>query len=145
MRQSCPPQSSAGRLRHKARRIRLPIAWTDSPSSLANKHLGVLCGRVRRAVWRKNHEFYMPCVYIIKSQTSNRLYVGSSRKNSSLLRLKSHNGGKVPSTRPYRPWILFREEYYQDYKRALIREIFLKSGSGRKVRERWQSGLMRQS
>ncbi|MBI3252535.1 MAG: GIY-YIG nuclease family protein [Candidatus Omnitrophica bacterium] len=88
----------------------------------------------------------MSCVYILYSESKKGFYIGSSREGMSFTRLQSHNSGKVKSTKPYRPWVLFYEEELSDYTRARQRENFLKSGQGRKwIRERWQSGLMRRS
>ena len=49
-------------------------------------------------------------VYIIKSKFKERYYTGSS--NNHLVRLKSHNSGKVKSTKAYRPWkIIYLETF----------------------------------
>lgn len=74
----------------------------------------------------------MACVYILYSESKNNFYTGSSRKNDSKVRLKSHNSGKVKSTKSGRPWTLIHIEKYFIYKEARKREIFLKSGMGRK-------------
>ena len=41
-------------------------------------------------------------VYVLRSLKTGRLYVGMSEKPDE--RLKAHNGGKVFSTKGYRPW-----------------------------------------
>ncbi|MFC1651550.1 GIY-YIG nuclease family protein [Patescibacteria group bacterium] len=74
----------------------------------------------------------MACVYILYSKSKNKFYTGSSRKNNSRTRLKSHNIGKVKSTKSGRPWILIHTKIYSTYREARKREIFLKSGAGRK-------------
>ena len=88
----------------------------------------------------------MPCTYIIQSKKNNRKYIGSSREDNCNARLKSHNFGKTRSTKAYRPWKLIYIEKYKTYTEARKRELFFKSGQGRKyITERWQSGRMRQS
>ena len=83
----------------------------------------------------------MPCVYILYSETTNKHYIGSSHKENGLIRLKSHNAGKTKSTKSGRPWIIIKEEYFSDYTSARKRELFLKSGQGRKyIKEACQSG-----
>ncbi|MFW0837506.1 MAG: GIY-YIG nuclease family protein [Candidatus Komeilibacteria bacterium] len=87
----------------------------------------------------------MPCTYTLINNDNN-IYIGSSRENSPATRLKSHNAGKTKSTKTKRPWKILFYETYITYTEARQREIFLKSGQGRKyIRERWQSGRMRQS
>ena len=71
----------------------------------------------------------MPCVYIIKSIKTNRLYIGSSHKNSPQERLMNHNAKKVRSTKFYAPWTLIIFEKYNTYTDARKRELFLKSGA----------------
>ena len=74
----------------------------------------------------------MPCVYILYSEVTNKFYVGSSREGGADKRLKSHNAGKNKSTKSGRPWRLFYEEQTSDYTDARKKEIFLKSGVGRR-------------
>ena len=72
----------------------------------------------------------MITVYVIKSLIKNYRYVDISKNINT--RLKQHNSGQNNSTTPYRPFKLIYSEYYKDYKKARKREIFLKSGVGRK-------------
>jgi len=72
----------------------------------------------------------MHYVYVLVSNATGRLYIGSSASPDE--RLASHNGGKVKSTRPYRPWRRIHLEEYEDVASALSREKYLKSGWGRK-------------
>jgi putative endonuclease len=46
-------------------------------------------------------------------------------------RLKAHNGGKVFSTKAYRPWARVHIENYDTAKKARLREKYFKSGSGK--------------
>ncbi len=96
----------------------------------------------------------MPCVYILHSDRTNKFYMGSSREDDALSRLRSHNQSKTRSTKSGIPWRLIHEEKLLDYTLARKREIFLKSGVGRQwvdqnfgqiKLERWQSGRMRRS
>ncbi len=73
----------------------------------------------------------MPCIYIIENKLK-KIYTGSSRKDNPLTRVKSHNSGKTKSTKSGKPWKLIYQEYFKNYTEARKREIFLKSGQGRK-------------
>ena len=64
-------------------------------------------------------------VYIIKSKFKERYYTGSS--NNHLVRLKSHNSGKVKSTKAYRPWKIIYLETFEHKSEALKREKQVKS------------------
>jgi predicted GIY-YIG superfamily endonuclease len=46
---------------------------------------------------------YMPCVYVLFSEVTNKHYIGSSHSDSAEVRLKSHNSGKTKSTKSGRP------------------------------------------
>ena len=74
----------------------------------------------------------MSCVYVIYSQSNKKCYIGSSREASADTRLQAHNGGKTKSTKSGRPWKIVHIEKYQTYSEARKRELFLKSGQGRK-------------
>jgi len=69
-------------------------------------------------------------VYILQSQITGRLYIGSTRNVS--LRLKAHNAGRVRSTKAGKPYLLIHSESFDTYTEARKREHFLKSGVGRK-------------
>ena len=87
----------------------------------------------------------MACIYVLYSEKGSRFYVGSS-KGDSTTRLKSHNSGKVRSSKAFRPWVLLHEELFLNYTEARKRENFLKSGQGRQwIKEKWLSGLKRRS
>lgn len=69
-------------------------------------------------------------VYILHSENDNRLYTGFT--NNITRRMGEHNNGKVKSTRHRRPLKLIYYEAYTDKNDAMNREIFLKSGSGKR-------------
>ena len=68
-------------------------------------------------------------VYILKSEITGKLYIGSTRNLEQ--RLKVHNSGKVRSTKSGKPYHLLYSEEYSYYSDARKRESYLKSGSGR--------------
>ena len=73
-------------------------------------------------------------LYIIESLQDKTHYVGISRDVG--VRLKSHNGGKVKSTRKKKPWIIIYKEEHPDLKSVLIRERYLKSYTGVKEKRK---------
>ena len=83
----------------------------------------------------------MPCVYILQSQKTNKFYIGSSHEDTADIRLKSHNSGKTRSTKFGRPWVIIHQESFSSYTEARKKELFLKSGQGRKwIKEGGQDG-----
>jgi putative endonuclease len=50
-------------------------------------------------------------------------------------RLKRHNAGATPSTKPYRPWIIVYSESFETVIEALNREKYLKRMKSRKIIE----------
>ena len=86
----------------------------------------------------------MAITYIIFSKTRKKFYIGSSREDSFASRLKAHNTGKVRSTKSGRPWIEITTKLFDNYTNARKKEIFLKSGVGRKwIKENF--GYLKQS
>ncbi len=82
----------------------------------------------------------MSCVYILFSQKKNRFYTGSSRDDIVDERLKRHNAGCVTSTKSGMPWTCIHVEIHNTYTEARKRELFLKTGVGRKeLNERFGS------
>jgi len=90
-----------------------------------------LARRRRVRLWRKNKN-NMACTYVLYSKTTDKRYIGSSREDTANVRLSSHNSGKTRSTKYGRPWVILYEEKFKDFTTARKREIFLKSGVGRK-------------
>jgi len=96
----------------------------------------------KRIITRKTGKSMRYYVYILRSTRADRLYIGSSAEPDE--RLKSHNFGRVCSTKAWRPWERVLLEEYQERATAEKRERYLKSGWGRTevaaLLERWQSG-----
>jgi len=69
-------------------------------------------------------------LYVIKSLNHNFRYVGIT--DNIKRRIRQHNIGYNISTRKYKPFKLLLTENFNNYKEAREREIFLKSGQGRK-------------
>lgn len=74
----------------------------------------------------------MPITYVLYSQKTKKFYTGSSHQETVQNRLVEHNAGRVKSTKFGRPWNLVFSEYYDSYTQARQRELFLKTGVGRK-------------
>ena len=68
-------------------------------------------------------------VYILFSPTRNHFYIGHS--HNIVERLKQHNSGRTPSTKPGRPWILVYQETYPNKSSAYKRELELKNMKSR--------------
>lgn len=66
----------------------------------------------------------MSFLYILKSTKFNRSYTGVTDNIEK--RLKSHNDGKVKSTKTWRPWTVVCVEEYATLGEAKKREWFLK-------------------
>lgn len=69
-------------------------------------------------------------VYILKSKNHKKSYVGFTSNINK--RLSEHNEGKNTFTRRYKPWIIIYLEKYMDKTKAIEREKYLKSRSGRR-------------
>lgn len=68
--------------------------------------------------------------YVIQSQSHpGRYYIGFTENLDD--RLRHHNSGAVPSTRPYGPWAYRTCVAFADRTRALEFERYLKTHSGR--------------
>ncbi len=68
-------------------------------------------------------------VYVLRSRTTDRLYVGHTSDLTQ--RLGQHNHGITKSTKNRGPWDLVHREAYDTRSEAMRRERFLKSGQGR--------------
>ena len=77
---------------------------------------------------------YMYFVYFLKSTVNNKIYVGMTEK-LPIERLKDHNLGSNKWTKQNGPFELLYYERYYCKKDAFQREIFYKSGFGRKIRD----------
>jgi putative endonuclease len=78
--------------------------------------------------------------YVLKSETSGKLYTGAT--NNLAQRLNQHNNGTVFSTKYMRPLPLIYFEACLNKDDAYRREIYLKSGMGKRyLRNRLRGGL----
>ncbi len=66
----------------------------------------------------------MHYIYVLRSLIVDRIYVGFSSDLKE--RFRTHNLGKVRSTKAYKPWILIYYEAYKDKLHATKREKQLK-------------------
>ena len=73
----------------------------------------------------------MACVYVLRSESLKKNYVGSSHEDKAEIRLKIHNNGKVRSTKAGRPWEVIYFEKVSNYTQARQLENYLKTGQGR--------------
>ena len=69
-------------------------------------------------------------VYVLRSESSGKYYVGMSQHVDS--RLKEHNSGKSKFTSGHMPWILVYSEQVGDSSAARVREKYLKSAAGKR-------------
>ncbi|HVN49688.1 MAG TPA: GIY-YIG nuclease family protein [Bacteroidota bacterium] len=69
-------------------------------------------------------------VYVLQSLKDHRHYVDLSQNPPK--RLQQHNAGKVFSTKSRRPLILIYSEKIGSLQNARKRELYLKSGAGRR-------------
>ena len=67
-------------------------------------------------------------VYIIKSQSSGRYYIGST--SDLIQRLRHHNSGANRSTSKRGPWNVVYTEEFEDKKSAWLRERQIKRYKG---------------
>lgn len=70
-------------------------------------------------------------VYVLQSLTRKSLYIGYSKDINK--RLIEHNEGKSKATKPFRPYKLIYFEAFIKKSDAKSREIYLKSGWGRRT------------
>ena len=64
-------------------------------------------------------------VYILRSETLKRFYVGSSENVER--RFQEHNTGKSKSTRAGVPWLLIHTETFETRAEAMVRERKIKA------------------
>ncbi|HEY4512689.1 MAG TPA: GIY-YIG nuclease family protein [Candidatus Paceibacterota bacterium] len=72
-----------------------------------------------------------PVVYCLQSKKDGRTYIGYS--SNLKWRIFCHNAGKVKSTKHRRPLKLLFTEHFGNITDAKKREIWWKSGQGRKA------------
>lgn len=70
-------------------------------------------------------------VYVLKSINFSKSYVGFTKDLEN--RLGEHNLGKAHFSQKYAPWEVIYKEVFNDYKKAILREKYLKSASGRRL------------
>ena len=71
----------------------------------------------------------MVTVYAISSKVKNYIYVGMCKDIDD--RYNRHNAGYERTTKPYRPFDLIYTESFADWKKARVKEKYLKSGVGK--------------
>ena len=111
-----------------------------------------MVARQRRVKWRSPRppeagppsaeKLFMFTVYILESTQFGKLYTGLTDDLTN--RLKKHNAGGVRSTKAYKPYKIIHTEHFTNKTEARRRELFLKSGQGRKWikenRASWRDG-----
>ena len=70
-------------------------------------------------------------VYFLKSEKNGDLYIGSTQNVHD--RLRSHNSGRVKSTKGYRPWNLLGYKELPTRSEAMKMERFYKSHQQRDI------------
>lgn len=78
-------------------------------------------------------------VYVLKSKKDGKLYIGHT--NNIVERLKEHNHGLVPSTKPRAPFVLLYFEASRVLADAVARERIFKTGFGRAYLKRRLSDI----
>ena len=71
----------------------------------------------------------MPDVYVLRSQSTGRPYVGFT--SDTVQRLGQHNAGITKSTKNRGPWELIYSEPHSTRAAAMKRERYFKTGQGR--------------
>ena len=90
----------------------------------------------REQLTNAKHKIMKFYVYVLKSETHFRFYVGMTQRLEE--RLKEHNSGKTKSTKGYGPWKLFFFEECSSRLEARMREKYLKSGAGKEyIKDEW--------
>ncbi|MSO19875.1 MAG: GIY-YIG nuclease family protein [Acidobacteria bacterium] len=80
----------------------------------------------------------MAHLYILKSQTADRFYIGST--NDLVRRLSEHARGHSAYTRGRGPWILVYQEAYESLPLARQRERQVKSWKSRQAMDQLIAG-----
>ncbi len=82
--------------------------------------------------YNSGDKFYTYILVSLKGKTSSgkkRYYFGHTKNLET--RIKTHNAGKVRSTKALRPWEIHYFEEFASRKEAFAREMFFKSFEGR--------------
>jgi len=79
-------------------------------------------------------------LYILKSLKDGSLYIGYTTDLKK--RFKQHNDGRNAATKPFRPYKLIFYEAFLNSKDAKNREVYLKSGYGRRTIKKMLSNLV---
>lgn len=82
-------------------------------------------------------------VYVLQSQVTGRLYVGSTGNLTD--RLARHNRGQSKSTRHGVPWQLVHCEGYSERSQAVQQERYYKTGRGWETLRRLLAGGLLES
>ena len=82
-------------------------------------------GRGRRFDPDQVHQKFMPAVYILRSETTQKFYIGCTSRLT--IRIAEHQRGQTASTRGRGPWALVYEEQFDTLAEARGRERQLKS------------------
>ncbi|MBI2024839.1 MAG: GIY-YIG nuclease family protein [Candidatus Harrisonbacteria bacterium] len=78
--------------------------------------------------------------YILQSLKDKKTYIGHTKDVRS--RLKEHNSGNVMATKHRRPLKVLFTECYDNLQEAKKRELYWKSGAGRrKLKQYFQKGF----
>lgn len=77
--------------------------------------------------------------YVLSSETNEDLYVGSTENLEK--RIWLHNGGRVKSTKAYRPWKLAEVHRFNSRTEAVRMEQHLKTGQQKELLRK-RLGLM---
>lgn len=72
----------------------------------------------------------MYTVYILQSEKDRRTYIGYTKDFGN--RLKLHNSGQVNATKHRFPFTILFTEEFQNEQEAKKRELYWKSGAGRR-------------
>ncbi len=79
----------------------------------------------------------MFCTYVLKSEQSQRRYVGSCADLAK--RVARHNAGMVNATKSGVPWLLIHAETFSTRAEAVRQELHYKTGRGRDELKRMET------
>ena len=109
-----------------------PVVWCGPVAQLGARFNGI--EEVAGSTPARSTRFSMATVYILRSESSGKYYIGCT--NHLARRLSEHQAHHSPSTRHRGPWQLVYQEQYGTVAKARQRERELKSWkSHRSVQE----------